>query len=35
MIQQKLAVSVDANDLMFEGNISPITAQGNGPKPIK
>lgn len=33
-IQQKLAVNVEANDLMFVGNISPIMAQGKGPKPV-
>lgn len=31
--QQKDAVAVDAEDFIFAGNNSPITAQGRGPKP--
>lgn len=32
-IQQNDAVTADAMAFMFAGNISPITAQGRGPKP--
>lgn len=32
-IQQKLAVKAEATALRLVGNISPIMAQGSGPKP--
>lgn len=34
-IQQKLVAMLDATDLRLVGNISPMIAHGNGPKPAE